>query len=116
MKKIWISSILCVLMISMAGCSSSKTSDQNVTPKSNTTNVVKQSLTVDQLKKYNGQNGNSAYVAVDGIIYDATNAKNWSNGKHRNGITAGKDLSKDIGKSPHGKDVLKNLPVVGQLK
>ena len=37
-------------------------------------------------------------------------------GEHKNGITAGKDLSEEINKSPHGKDVLKDLPVVGKLK
>ena len=120
MKKIWISGVLCVLMLSMVGCSSSKTSTQKATSKSttksSTSTVSKQNLTLEQLKKYDGQNGNPAYVAVDGTIYDVTNAKNWSNGKHKNGITAGKDLSKEIGGAPHGKSVLANLPVVGKLK
>ena len=30
-------------------------------------------LTLDQLKQYDGKNGNPAYVAVDGVIYDMTN-------------------------------------------
>ena len=28
-------------------------------------------LTLDQLKQYDGKNGNPAYVAVDGVIYDS---------------------------------------------
>lgn len=120
MKKIWISGVLCILILSMVGCSSSKTTTQrattNSTTKSSTVTVVKQNLTLEQLKKYNGKNGNAAYVAVDGTIYDVTNAKNWSNGEHKGGITAGKDLSKEITGAPHGKSVLANLPVVGKLK
>lgn len=121
MKKIWISSILCVTIILMVGCSNSKTQVKQTTPQVTTENsstvvASKGDLTLEQLKKYDGQNGNPAYVAIDGTIYDVTNAKEWSNGKHKNGITAGKDLSKEIGSSPHGKDVLVNLPVVGKIK
>ena len=71
---------------------------------------------MDELKKYNGQNGNPAYAAVDGVVYDVTNAKKWKDGKHEGGVTAGNDLSKAIGSSPHGKKVLNTLPVMGTLK
>lgn len=120
MKKILISSLISILvMLSMVGCSSSKTATQKSTSQTNTkssTSIAAKDLTLTQLTKYNGKNGNAAYVAVDGTIYDVTNAKGWSNGEHKNGITAGKDLSKEIGNSPHGKDVLKNLPIIGKLK
>lgn len=72
-------------------------------------------FTLDELKQYNGKNGNPAYVAVDGVVYDVTDVKPWANGEHKNGITAGNELSDEILKSPHGKKVLKNLPVVGTL-
>lgn len=72
-------------------------------------------FTLEELKKYNGQNGNPAYIAIDGTVYDVTNIKRWKNGKHCN-VTAGNDLSKEIGSSPHGKDVLKKVPIVGILK
>lgn len=75
--------------------------------------VVAKTFTLAQLKKYDGQNGNPAYVAIDGVVYDVTSA--WGGGMH-NGVTAGNDVSKDIGRSPHGKSVLKKLPVVGKLK
>lgn len=70
-------------------------------------------FTLSELKKYNGQNGVPAYVAVDGVIYDVTTA--WGGGFH-NGVTAGTDVSKDILRSPHGKSVLKKLPIIGKLK
>jgi predicted heme/steroid binding protein len=73
-------------------------------------------FTIDELKTFDGQNGNSAYVAVDGIVYDVTNADKWNNGKHENGIVAGVDLTSVLGDSPHGDKVLKDLPVVGTLE
>ena len=72
-------------------------------------------LTLEELKQYDGQNGNPAYIAVDGVIYDVTNVKEWSGGKH-NGYTAGQDLTDIIkNKSPHGVAKLQGVPVVGEL-
>jgi predicted heme/steroid binding protein len=72
-------------------------------------------LTLDQLKQYDGKNGNPAYIAVDGVIYDVSNVSRWKNGSHE-GYSAGKDLTDAIkGKSPHGTSVLEGVPVVGKL-
>lgn len=72
-------------------------------------------LTLDQLKQYNGKDGNPAYIAVDGVIYDVTNDRHWKSGTHE-GYSAGKDLTDAIkGKSPHGTSVLEGVPVVGKL-
>lgn len=72
-------------------------------------------LTLDQLKQYDGKNGNPAYVAVDGIIYDVTNVRAWKDGMH-NGYAAGNDLTDIIkNKSPHGVKNLEGLPVVGKI-
>lgn len=72
-------------------------------------------LTLDQLSQYDGQNGNPAYISVDGTIYDVTNVPQWKDGEH-NGFSAGKDLTEEIKNiSPHGVSKLKGLPVVGKL-
>ena len=72
-------------------------------------------LTLDQLKQYDGKNGNPAYVAVDGIIYDVTSVAKWKNGDH-NGYSAGNDLTDIIkNKSPHGVKNLEGLPIVGKI-
>ena len=72
-------------------------------------------LTVEQLAKFNGQNGQPAYVAADGVIYDVSKAKGWKDGKHK-GFSAGQDITKLLKKeSPHGAGVLKSDPVVGKL-
>jgi predicted heme/steroid binding protein len=88
----------------------SNTADSNAA-----SDTTSQTFTADDLKKYNGQNGNPAYVAVNGTVYDVTNAKGWSNGSHQ-GLSAGKDLTSELANSPHGDSVLANLPVVGTLK
>ena len=72
-------------------------------------------LTLEELKQYDGQNGNPAYIAVDGVIYDVTNVPPWSGGTH-NGFTAGQDLTDAIKTvSPHGVSKLSGVPVVGEL-
>jgi predicted heme/steroid binding protein len=118
MKKIFVSVFL-VSTIVIAGCSSNKPNTQQTTPQITTENKTKSTqqkvFTLDELKKYNGQNGNPAYAAVDGVVYDVTNAEKWKNGKHQ-GVSAGNDLSKAIASSPHGKSVLNKLPVMGTLK
>ncbi len=72
-------------------------------------------FTVDELKAYNGQDGNPAYIAIDGVVYDVTNEKMWRNGKHK-GYSAGNDLTEEIGRSPHGKSILGNLTEIGTLE
>ncbi|HAT54688.1 MAG TPA: cytochrome B5 [Lactobacillus sp.] len=73
-----------------------------------------QNLTADELKQFDGQDGRKAYVAVDGTIYDLSGVDAWQGGQHH-GLTAGKDLTEMIKKSPHGKKVLEDKPVVGKL-
>jgi len=72
-------------------------------------------FTLAELKTYDGQNGNPAYVAVSGVVYDVTNANQWNKGKHQT-VVAGADLTSAIPSSPHGTKVLSNLPIVGALK
>lgn len=72
-------------------------------------------LTLAELANYDGKNGNPAYVAVDGVIYDVSGSLKWKNGEH-NGYSAGQDLTEIIkNKSPHGVAKLNGVPVVGKL-
>lgn len=73
-------------------------------------------FTVDELAKFDGQNGNPAYIAVDGNVYDVSNAAPWQNGSHFGKYTAGKDLSKAIVLVSHGKSRLSEVPIIGTLK
>lgn len=73
-------------------------------------------FTLEELATYNGKDGQPAYVAVDGVVYDVTDVPQWANGEHYSGLTAGQDLTEEItNQSPHGLSVLDGLPVVGTL-
>lgn len=72
-------------------------------------------LTLEELSQYNGKNGNPAYVAVDGVIYDVSESSRWADGEH-NGFSAGNDLTEEIKNvSPHGTSTLSRMPVVGKI-
>ena len=72
-------------------------------------------LTLEELSQYDGTNGNPAYIAVDGVIYDVTNVSAWRNGQH-NGFAAGQDLTEEIKNvSPHGVSKLNGITVVGTV-
>lgn len=73
-------------------------------------------LTLEELAEFDGQDGQPAYIAVDGAIYDVTDSTRWRNGQH-NGYTAGNDLTEEIKNiSPHGVSKLKTVPMIGRLK
>jgi predicted heme/steroid binding protein/uncharacterized membrane protein len=72
--------------------------------------------TVEELAEKNGQQGQSAFVAVDGKIYDVSASKRWPQGHHMKRHQAGGDLTTDIQSAPHGLDVLERFDVVGILK
>jgi predicted heme/steroid binding protein len=72
-------------------------------------------FTLEELAQYDGKDGNKAYVAVDGVVYDVSDKPLWAGGEHQNRVSAGMDLSDAILQSPHGKAKLEDLPIVGTL-
>lgn len=82
---------------------------------STTSTTSEKTFTLTELAKFDGKNGNPAYVNIDGIVYDVTNAPMWIKGVHQ-GHSAGADLSAILLQSPHGKAILSNLTVVGKMK
>lgn len=122
-KKLMTIAAIATLMFSLAACSAAITPKtpvvnppvtNNPTPTTQNTSPSVKTFTLAQLAKYNGMNGQSAYIAVSGVVYDVTNAKGWNNGSHQ-GVSAGQDLTSAITQAPHGTSVLKGLPVVGKI-
>lgn len=71
-------------------------------------------ISMEELAKYNGKDGNPAYVAVDGIIYDVTDHPNWNEGMHGK-VSAGQDISQLLKDAPHGYSKLEGLKAVGKI-
>ena len=69
-------------------------------------------FTLDELRKYDGENGNPSYIAIKGIIYDISSVALLRNGKHH-GVTGGKDVTNIF---PHDINILKRVKVVGRLE
>jgi len=68
--------------------------------------------TIEELAYYDGQEGRPGYVAVDGIVYDVSEA--WPRGTHR-GYAAGTDITEAIAGAAHGLDIVDERAVVGAI-
>jgi len=84
---------------------STSATTQATTATSTATNI----FTAETLSQYNGKNGNAAYIAVDGVVYDVSSL--FRNGEHH-GWGAGKDLSDEFHKE-HTDNYLDGYSVVG---
>lgn len=73
-------------------------------------------FTLEELERFNGRDGNSAYVAVDGTIYDVTESSFWRSGNHF-GLQAGKDLTEQFYSCHSNKlESMRGIKIVGILK
>lgn len=59
-----------------------------------------------ELAERDGRQGRSAWVAVNGQVYDLSASKLWKGGEHMKRHQAGRDLSSEILAAPHGPEVL----------
>jgi predicted heme/steroid binding protein len=96
--------VAAMLVTSCAGSSATPTP---------TTSASAKTFTATELVQYDGQNGQPAYVAISGKVYDVSAIAQWKGGKHQ-GMTAGKDITAAFeGQSPHTLAFIKAVPVVG---
>jgi predicted heme/steroid binding protein/uncharacterized membrane protein len=73
-------------------------------------------LTLEEIKKSNGKDGNPTLVVYKGRVIDVSASNLWKGGQHMNRHNAGNDLSSDILAAPHTPEVLDRYPQVGILK
>ena len=71
-------------------------------------------FTAEELATYNGQNGQPAYVAYDGKVYDMSDSPMWEDGDHEGMHYAGADLTAEHDDAPHDV-VVTDFPLVGTL-
>lgn len=76
---------------------------------------VRKDLTLTELRNYDGKNGNPAYIAVDGIIYDVSNVEVFKNDSN-NKLRSGSDLTSVFNECYNeDKSILVGLPIVGKI-
>lgn len=71
-------------------------------------------VTREELKKYDGTNGNPVYVAYKGKVYNLSSSSAWETGDHF-GHMAGHDLTEELDDAPHDDEVFEDMEVVGKL-
>jgi len=72
-------------------------------------------ITLEELKQNDGKEGRSAYIAYKGKVYDVTNDYLWIDGDHQGEHQAGKDLTEELSKAPHGEETLELVKLIGTL-
>lgn len=75
----------------------------------------KRDLTPEELHSFDGKEGNPAYIAYNGIIYDVTGSRLWKNGSHLLKHLAGHDLTDALKTAPHGEEKIISMPQAGRL-
>ena len=68
-----------------------------------------------QLRRYSGENGQPAYVAYQGRVYDVSKSRYWRDGLHEDLHWAGFDLTEFLADAPHGAEHFARFPLVGEL-
>lgn len=62
----------------------------------------------------NGQDMEDVWIAFEGFIYDVTRSKLWRDGRHYE-HWAGQDLTEELSKAPHNRNVFDKFEIVGKL-
>jgi predicted heme/steroid binding protein len=72
-------------------------------------------FTLEELAKFNGRNGNPAYIGFKGKVYDVSYSSFWLDGDHLGAHQAGKDLTAEMDIAPHGPENIDRVKLVGAL-
>jgi predicted heme/steroid binding protein len=76
--------------------------------------IPDKTFTLEELSQFDGKDGEAAYIAIDGIVYNVTDADGWTEGEHE-GYSAGQDLTAAFESSPHKDSILSGLEIMGTV-
>lgn len=62
-------------------------------------------FTESDLKRYNGERGQPAYIAFGGVVYDVSGCPKWPGGLHEGLHFAGQNLTDALIDAPHSREV-----------
>ncbi len=71
-------------------------------------------FTMEEIARYDGKDGNPAYIVVDGVVYDVTDVPQWGAAEHF-GYEPGKDVTDALAAAPHGSGQLNSARIVGTV-
>jgi predicted heme/steroid binding protein len=102
--------LVLVLLLAMLVTACAGGTTATATPGAGTPTVSgPKTFTAAQLAVFDGTNGNPAYIAIAGKVYDVSGVAQWTGGKPH-GYKAGRDLTAAF---PHPENLLATVPVVG---
>ena len=109
-----------VLLIGLVGTACGEGESSAPAPTTSPPAAGERVFTPAELAEFDGTDGRAAYVAVDGVVYDLSGQRNWSQGEHgpcNLNAMAGRDLSAEIQEAPaRMRTLLEEMPVVGSLE
>jgi 2-oxoglutarate ferredoxin oxidoreductase subunit beta len=73
-------------------------------------------FTLEELQRFDGQEGRPIYIAYKGKIYDLSASPLFQGEKRMRCHIAGKDLTDDMHLAPHGEDLILKFPLVGRIE
>ena len=107
--------LVVTFVVAACGGSGSTTAEPSSAP-----TAEQRVFTAAELAEFDGKDGRAAYIAVDGVVYDVSDSRNWPEGVHTRcdlDSMAGADLSAEIEQAPANmRALLAQMPVVGSLQ
>ncbi|HHL40299.1 MAG TPA: hypothetical protein ENJ37_07325 [Deltaproteobacteria bacterium] len=65
------------------------------------------------IEPFDGRDGRPAYVAYEGRVFDVTDSALWRGGEHMARHRAGRDMTAELKKAPHGPEMLEKAKLIG---
>ena len=89
-------------------------SESETVPPTDNTEQISKTFTLDELSQYTGMDGNKAYIAINGMVYDVTNMMEFQVDGAFYG-KAGMDLSTELRDSPEYESMFNEIPIIGRI-